>query len=145
MNTQEFLENLNTHVTSRLRFILPKGKEIKGDLHITEVKSIHINSMDCGSNEYEYEETVIQLWNNEDSTKEANWLGSKAIQIFNEVQSRQKLYLESEAFIEYGDNVMPTSKYSIESIVKAQNDLMINLFVKPTECKPKALFDVTCC
>ncbi len=145
MKTEYLFEKLDKNLTNRLRFILPNGREIQGDLHFTEVKSITVNSTDCGSNSHSFNETVIQLWLNERSGKEAEWSGRKAINILNKVGSKLRFDLESEAFIEYGDSVSQTAKYSIESMNRVGDDLIVNLFVKPTECKPSRNKAFACC
>ena len=145
MKTHELFEQLESSKENRLHFILPGGREIKGDLHFTEVKSIIVKSMDCGSNVHDFNETVIQLWLNERSQKEAEWSGSKAINILNKVGSKQKFDLESEVFFEYGDSISQTAKYSIETINREKDDLIIRLFVKPTECKPSRNQELVCC
>lgn len=145
MKTKELFEKLEANNTNRLHFLLPGGREIKGDLHFTEVKSISVKSMDCGSNIHDFNETVIQLWLNKRSEKEAEWSGGKAISILNKVGSKQMFDPESEVFFEYGDGIFQTAKYSIESIYRAKEDLVIKLFVKPTECKPSRNQELACC
>ena len=145
MNTNELFEKLDTNITSKLLFILPNGREIQGDLHFTEVKSISVKSVDCGANAHTYNETVIQLWLNERSEKEAEWSGGKAVNILNKVGSRQRFDPESEVYFEYGDSISQTAKYSIETIYRAKDNLIVRLFVKPTECKPRRNQEVACC
>ncbi|MCG8373130.1 MAG: DUF6428 family protein, partial [Balneolales bacterium] len=72
MKTIDFLHTLN-HSNKKLSFLLPGSEVISGDLHITEVKNTHIISTDCGGNSHEFEETVIQLWINENSGLTPKW------------------------------------------------------------------------
>lgn len=145
MKTKYLFEHLDKNLTKKLRFILPKGREIQGDLHFTEVKSITVNSVDCGSNSHSFNETVIQLWLNERSGKQAEWSGRKAVNILNKVGSKQHFNLDSEVFFEYGDSISQTAKYSIESIDQVGEELMVHLHVKPTECKPSRNQKFACC
>lgn len=145
MKTSELLDTLNSHFESRLYFKLPNGEEIKGDLHITEVKKIAVESMDCGSNAHAYNETVIQLWLNERSKKDVEWTGEKAIDILNKVGALQPYNLESDVFFEFGDSANQTAKYSMLLHEGDANTLDIELFAKPTECKPRSIFKLACC
>ncbi len=145
MKTRYLFEQLDKNPTKKLRFILPNGREIQGDLHFTEIKSITVKSMDCGANSHSFNETVIQLWLNERSDKEAEWSGRKAVTILNKVGSKQRFDLESEAFFEYGDSISQTAKYSITSIDQVGEELMVHLYVKPTECKPSRDQEFACC
>ncbi|MBO6525369.1 MAG: hypothetical protein JJ971_16185 [Balneolaceae bacterium] len=145
MKTKYLFEELDKNLTKKLRFILPDGREVQGDLHFTEIKSITINSMDCGSNSHSFNETVIQLWLNERSAKQAEWPGRKAVNILNKVGSKQRFDLESEVYFEYGDSITQTAKYSIESLNQVGEDLEVHLFVKPTECKPRRNMELACC
>ncbi|MFV1884564.1 MAG: DUF6428 family protein [Balneola sp.] len=145
MKTNVLFEKLDANITSRLRFILPNGREIQGDFHFTEVKSVNVKSMDCGSNKHIFNETIIQIWVNERSEKEAEWSGGKAVNILNKVGSKQRFDLESEVFFEYGDSISQTAKYSIETMYRVKDDLIVRLFVKPTECKPSRNQELVCC
>ena len=145
MNTSELFKTFEKNPTKKLQFILPDGREVKGDLHFTEVKSVTVKSVDCGSNAHSFNETIIQLWLNERSGKEAEWLGSKAINILDKVGSAQHLDPDSEVYFEYGDSLSQTAKYSIDSVNYEKEDLLIQLYVKPTECKPSRNKALACC
>ena len=145
MKTKHLFEKLDKNLTNKLRFILPNGREVQGDLHFTEVKSITVKSVDCGSNSHAFNETVIQLWLNERSEKQAEWFGRKAVNILNKVGSKQRFDPDSEVFFEYGDSISQTAKYSIETINLAGDDLIVHLYVKPTVCKPGMNQEFACC
>lgn len=127
-----------------LKFILPDGEQIGGDLHITEVKNVHVNSTDCGGNSHSFEETVIQLWKNEYSEREAEWSTTKARNIMDIVAKTQPFMLDTEVFFEFGDSTRLTSKYRVEASMDSEG---ISLWLKgvATECKPMSQNATACC
>ena len=143
MKTQELLNKVK-ETNRSLKFQLPDGDYIKGDLHITEVKNIHIESTDCGGFKHSFQETVIQLWLNEDSSKTEYWTTSKAANIFDIVGNQREYLPESETFIEFGDSRHITSKYALE-IDDKEDQLTIRLKTVYPQCKPRALNQNACC
>lgn len=147
MNTQELLYILETEKGKSLKFKLPDGIDITGDLHITEVKNYTVNSVDCGSRASTFDETVIQLWVNDLSDRDPNWTTDKAIGIINKVGKIQDYSPDGEVFIEYGDANYPTIKYSVSEFEVTSNELIIRLYSKPTMCKPREELELStsCC
>ena len=145
MKTYELFETLNRNTGKALNFVLPGDKNITGDLHITEVKNVMVESVDCGSNEHLFRETVIQLWVNESSGKQVDWTVGKALGILNKVGAKKKYDTESEVFFEFGDSALSTAKYSIDNFVVTETGLDIHLYVEPTVCKPSVAGNYACC
>lgn len=139
MTLQLFLETLEANPAKRLSFVLPDGTNLRGDLHITEVKNITVESVDCGSNNHAFRETVIQLWVNAASAKPAEWTTDKALSILKKVQSGRPLVPGSELFFEYGDAERPTISYSIGELSNSAEQIELRLAVKPVQCKPGTL------
>ena len=143
MKTSEFLSKINESDRSLL-FKLPNGDLINGDLHITEVKNVHVDSTDCVGFKHSFKETVIQLWLNEDSNINERWSTGKAAKIFD-IVGKQRDYLEdAEAFIEFGDSQNITSKYAIQVEEKNQEVTVLLNAVYP-QCKPRLLNQNACC
>ncbi len=145
MNTQNLFDQLDANTGNELTFILSDGRKLEGDLHFTEVKSVNVKSMDCGSNAHTFNETIIQLWLNEQSEKKAQWTVEKAANILNKVRAKQPIDHSSEVFFEFGDSKTQTSKFSIESMNREGEKLVIRLYVKPTVCKPRFNNELACC
>jgi hypothetical protein len=143
MKTSELLNKINETEKSLL-FQLPEGDLIKGDLHITEVKNVHVDSTDCGGFKHSFQETVIQLWLNEDSPKEEDWTTTKAAKIFDIVGNQREYLLEADAFIEFGDSNNVNSKYGVE-FDENDNELKILLNEVYPLCKPRTLMQNSCC
>ena len=143
MKTSELISLLNSNDTS-LSFLLPSGEEIGGDLHITEVKNVHVNSTDCGGNAHQFEETIIQLWKNERSLKKAKWSTSKAKKIMDTVARTQPFLNDTEVFFEYGDSSLQTGKFGVQAGISSEG---VTLYLQgvATQCKPSKLSKVGCC
>lgn len=136
MNTSTFINTLVNNNGKELRFTLPDSTVLSGDLHITEIQNHHVDSVDCGGNAHQYDETVVQLWINESSKDVAEWRTEKALKIFEIVGKKIEYNDEAELFIEFGDSSHPTIRYSVRRIVETAQDVTIMLTVKPTVCKP---------
>jgi hypothetical protein len=136
MNTSTFIQSLVNNAGKELRFSLPDQTIISGDLHITEIQHHSVDSVDCGGNEHSYDETVIQLWVNERSRKEAEWTTNKALKIIDVVGEKKSYKNEAELFIEFGDSAHPTVRYSIHNFDEGDERITVALAVKPTVCKP---------
>lgn len=137
MNTQNFIDNLVSNSNKNLSFILPDDTRLSGDLHITEIQNHNVDSVDCGGNAHEYDETVVQLWINESSQEVAEWRTEKALKIFEIVGKKIEYMDDAELLIEFGDSAHETIRYSVGRIVETEQDITIMLTVKPTVCKPR--------
>jgi len=62
MKTNEFLSLLKEHADKSLLFEYKSGHFVGANYHITEVKNISIESVDCGAGTDFWKETIIQLW-----------------------------------------------------------------------------------
>jgi hypothetical protein len=137
MNTLNFIETLISNTGKELQFTLPDHTTISGDLHITEIQNHTVDSVDCGGNAHQYDETVVQLWINEVSTDVAEWRTEKALKIFEIVGKKIEYKDDAELFIEFGDSAHPTIKYSVKEIESDGEKVNVVLMVKQTACKPK--------
>ncbi|MCW8981578.1 MAG: DUF6428 family protein, partial [Altibacter sp.] len=62
MKTQELLDLLAAHSEKALLFEYAPKQYVAANYHITEVKHIAIDSVDCGAGTDAWKETIIQLW-----------------------------------------------------------------------------------
>lgn len=136
MNTSTFIQNLVHNSGKDLQFKLPDGTILSGDLHITEIQNHHVDSVDCGGNTHDYDETVVQLWINENSNSQAEWKTNKAMKIFETVGKKMDYRDEAELFVEFGDSKHPTIRYSVNEIEEQSEKVIVGMTVKPTLCKP---------
>ncbi|MFY0654116.1 MAG: hypothetical protein JXQ96_18910 [Cyclobacteriaceae bacterium] len=147
MTTQEFTDLLEKNPSIRLQFEVEDGKFIEPTYHITEIKNVSIDSVDCGGNPDAYNQTIVQLWVNPHEFLRKPWSTDKALSIFNKVESTTLSDPDAEIFFEYGDENIRTSQFSVENINIDGNTLNVQLFTKPTACKPSLRSNgaVSCC
>ena len=145
MNTQKFVDLLRENPNHTLQFELADGKFIEPTYHITEIKNVTIDSVDCGGNPDAYKQTVIQLWVNPKEKLRKPWTTQKAIGIFDKVQAKTPSNPNAELFFEYGDTEIRTSHFSVENVQIENGELTVQLFVKPTVCKPSLTATETSC
>jgi len=136
MNTQNFINTLISNTNKDLSFILPDDTGLSGDLHITEIQNHKVDSVDCGGNAHQYDETVVQLWINETSDVHAEWSTDKAMKIFDIVGKKLTYKDDAELFIEFGDSNHSTIRYSVKNVRSDAERLIVDMTVKPTVCKP---------
>ena len=143
MKTQQFLTLLTAHPAKELIFEYAAGKLIPNAYHITEVKNVHIESVDCGGRPAEYYQTIIQLWIGDNVPAERSMTAEKALKILQVVDRKKPLRRATELFIEYGYGDLRTANYQIENIVETADKMIVQLYVAPTICKPKFELELT--
>ncbi len=62
MKTHEFLSLLKGNKNKNLLFEYKTGSLIGANYHITEVKNVTVDAVDCGAGTDFWKETIIQLW-----------------------------------------------------------------------------------
>ncbi len=136
MTTQSFLELLTNNPQKELVFEYEANQFIPV-YHITEIKNVHFESVDCGGNAHEEFQTIVQLWiSPKDFLLKKRMTAEKALKIFTIVDGVKPMKKETEIFFEYGYKDLRTSVYSVEAIEEADNQLIIKMFVPKTVCKP---------
>ncbi len=139
MNTGDFLELLENNGDKELVFEYRENEFVPKAYHITEVKTQHIDSVDCGGIAHSYDETVVQLWISGTEEKERSMEAVKALKIFNIVDGKRPLKRETPIFFEWGHAELATSIYKVESLNISDDKILVKLFVPPTVCKPNEL------
>ena len=145
MKTQEFLTLLEDNQEAGLTFEYQKGKFVPDTYHITEVKNVTIDSVDCGGNPDSYKQTVVQLWVPKNEKQRKPWTAKKALSIFNKVDGMTPLVADTDIFFEFGNDEIPTSNFSIEGIDNTNGKISVQLYVPATACKPRLAGEVSCC
>mgnify|MGYP003670768610 FL=1 len=88
MKTNEFLSILKKNANKALLFEYAPGKLVAANYHITEIKNITIDAVDCGAGTDFWKETIIQLWESpEEVGKRDYMLSHKALEILDRVDS----------------------------------------------------------
>ncbi len=137
MNTQEFLVLLQEQPERALYFEYRPKQFIPTAYHITEIKKVRTESVDCGGRPHQYDETVVQLWWDGKEQSDQPMSAAKAHKIFSIVDATNSLLPETEIFFEYGFEDLPTSIYRVKAINKSKAKLVLQLEVPAPQCKPK--------
>ena len=137
MQTHEFLSLLERHPNKEIIFEYAEGQFVPNAYHITEVKNVHIESVDCGGRPDEYFQTVVQLWIGETVEQERAMTAEKAMKIFNIVDKMKPMRRDTELFFEYGYGDLRTSNYQVQNVVNLADKIVLQMYVAPTVCKPR--------
>jgi len=143
MKTQEFFNLLNEHQDKTLQFEYTNNKYVGANYHITEVKHIAVESVDCGSQTDQWNETIVQLWESPTEilkTKHMSVL--KALGILKKVGQMKSYDLDSEIKFEYSNPTFHTAQLFVNDFAIQDNSLIIKLAVEKTNCKAKELCGV---
>jgi len=143
MQTNEFLSLLEEHATKSLLFEYEPGQFVAPNYHITEVKNITIDSVDCGAGADFWKETVIQLWESpqEKDTREY-MLANKALDILKKVDRIKPMDKTTEVKFEYSNTNFHTAQLFVNEHEIRNGQLILNLGVQKTDCKAKEVCGV---
>ena len=93
MKTQEFLNILKEHQGKSLLFEYAPNLLVGANYHITEVKHVTIDSVDCGAGVDAWKETIIQLWEDPNELGKTVFMSTyKALGILSKV-AKMKSYV----------------------------------------------------
>lgn len=143
MKTQEFFNLLEEHQDKTLQFEYATNQFVGANYHITEVKHISIESVDCGSQVDQWNETIVQLWESPTEifkTKHMSVL--KALGILKKVGQMKTYDLESEIKFEYSNATFHTAQLFVNDFSLNNNNLIIKLAIEKTDCKAKEICGV---
>lgn len=143
MKTNEFLSLLDKHKEKALLFEYAPNQLVGANYHITEVKHLTIESVDCGAQTDAWKETIIQLWESPNELGKTEYMTSyKAIAILKKVATMKSFVLDAEAKIEYSNATFHTAQLFINDYIIKDNNLIIKLAIEQTDCKAKELCGV---
>ena len=143
MNVSEFLNLLKEHQGKSLLFQYAPQQLVGANYHITEVKHINVESVDCGAQTDSWNETVIQLWESPTDLGKTDYMSAfKALGILNKVGQMKPYDLTSEVKFEYSNNLFHTAQLFVNDFEIYDNNLVLNLSIQKTDCKAKELCGV---
>ncbi len=140
MNTQELFTILENNKDKSLLFEYAPNQLVAANYHITEVKHITIDSVDCGAQTDAWKETIIQLWESPKELGETEYMVvSKALEILNKVGEIKPYTLDAEVKFEYSNATFHTAQLFVDGYEIKENNLIVKLAVEKTDCKAKDL------
>ncbi|MBK9013205.1 MAG: hypothetical protein IPM82_03460 [Saprospiraceae bacterium] len=137
MTTNQFLQTLRENPGKELVFEYRQDFFVPMAYHITEVKNLHIEAVDCGGRPSEDFQTVVQLWVSGDEQVERHMATEKALKIFDIVDRMKPMRGDADILFEWGNEYLPTSNYRPLNAEISDNQVVVKMFIPPTACKPK--------
>lgn len=112
------------------------GKElVPSGYHVTEVKAVTVESMDCGGKANSWRETVIQLMDGSPVEARQGFMTTqKFLSIYDRVAAAVPIRPEAEVRIEYGNAAAPAMTYSVAGM-DVQDDRVVELALPGVQCK----------
>lgn len=143
MNTQQFLELLAENQDKSLLFEYTPGKFVGANYHITEVKNISIDSVNCGGGTEDWNETIIQLWESPTEKDKKDFMSTyKALSILKKVGRIKPYVLDAEVKFEYSNPAFHTAQLFVSDYELVDKKLIVKLAVEKTDCKAKDICGV---
>lgn len=144
MKTKEFLELLEKNPDLSLVFKYQADNYVGTNYHITEVKHISVDSVDCGGRLDSWKETIIQLWESPSEIGKKDFMSVyKALGILRKVGRIKDYNLNSELRIEYSNEKFHTAQLYVEDFDILDRKLLVKLSTHQTDCKAQELCGVT--
>ncbi len=139
MKTQELFNVLKEHQDKALMFEYAPNLLVGANYHITEVKHISIDSVDCGAKTDAWKETIVQLWESPSELGKRDYMKvDKALEIFERVGEMKPYVLEAELKFEYSNATFHTAQLFVNDFEIRNDNLIIKLAVEKTDCKAKS-------
>ncbi|WP_215223852.1 DUF6428 family protein [Echinicola shivajiensis] len=137
MKTKEFIQHLRENQDIPLLIEYAEGQFVRADFHITEIKNVNFDTVDCGGIRNQWQETHVQIWESElpDPTHRLN--SKKALKIFDLVEKVRPTFQETDIKFEYGNEDFHTALMNLGNISVSDGNLHIQLFETSTTCKAK--------
>lgn len=136
MTTQDFLSLIAEHQDKALLFEYAPKKYAGTNYHITEVKHITVDSVDCGGQVDAWKETIIQLWESPLDILNTKYMSAyKALAILKKVGTMKPYTLDAEVKFEYSNSMFHTAQLFVNDFVIQDQNLIIKLGIEKTACK----------
>jgi Family of unknown function (DUF6428) len=137
MKTQDFISRLREAPAKRLVFANSDGATIHGGYHLTELKAASFDTVDCGAQKNQWNETIVQLWVPGEEENGEFMTAAKFLSIYDKVARLIALDATAEIRFEYGDENFPPSNYHVQTIKENRTELRVHLQLPQTTCKAR--------
>ncbi len=139
MKTREFIELLEQHPGKSLLFEYRHGETVAPNYHITEIKNVSVDSVDCGAGTDFWKETILQLWESPAEKETQSYMSAyKAMSIISRVDKIKPLQQDAIIKFEYGNDNFHTAQLPIMGVEIGAKQLTIKLVPDITDCKAKS-------
>ncbi|MBV1924731.1 MAG: hypothetical protein KUG68_11965 [Flavobacteriaceae bacterium] len=138
MKTIELFNILQENKEKSLLFEYAPNALVGANYHITEVKHIKVDAVDCGAGTDAWNETIIQLWESPSELGKTEFMtSSKALSILNKVGEMKPYDMNAEVKFEYSNAIFHTAQLFVNDFNIQNNQLIIKLAIEKTDCKAK--------
>ena len=137
MTTKDFISRLSRSQDKPLVFVNVDGDTIHPGYHLTEIKAAKFDTVDCGAEKNQWNETIMQLWVPEGERSEDFMTAGKFLRIYEKVSQRIDVDPAAEVRFEYGDENFFPSNYHAESVAEENGRLRVELRPPQTTCKAR--------
>lgn len=138
MKTKELLTLLREQSQKALLFEYRPNQFVGANYHITEIKNITVDAVDCGAGTDFWKETVIQLYESpEEKNKKEFMTAYKALSILNKVDRIKPMEKEVEVKFEYSNDTFHTAQLFVNNALISNERVILQLGIAKTDCKAK--------
>jgi hypothetical protein len=111
---------------------------VGANYHITEVKHIAVDSVNCGGGTEKWDETIIQLWESPLEKEKKSYMSTyKALSILKKVGRVKQYEPDAETKFEYGNKTFHTAQLLVNDFELKDKNLIIKLASQKIDCKDK--------
>jgi hypothetical protein len=136
MKTNEFIAVLRSAPKKALLFANANGDAVHRGYHLTEIKAVTYDTVDCGGQKNRWNETVLQLWVPENADEDY-MLAGKFVSIYDKVRRLVSIDEDAEVRIEYGDDKIFPTAYYVEDLREDVDTIRFLLEPPSTTCKAR--------
>lgn len=136
MKTSEFISALQHSPKSALLFTNANGEAVHSGYHLTEIKAVTYDTVDCGAQKNRWNETILQLWVPARADDDYMSAG-KFVSIYDKVRKLVSIDEAAEVRIEYGDESFFPTAYHVADVIEGNNELRVVLEPPATTCKAR--------
>ena len=140
LSTGALLRALRDQPQQPLEFHLDGALLVPAGYHVTEVRAVSTEAMDCGGQAAAWRETVIQLMDGSPEEARAGFMTNrKFLAIYDRVARRIPVRGEAEVRFEYGNARLPAIQYHVDRLGAEPGRLVLHLRTPGVQCKAGAL------
>ncbi|QLG12166.1 hypothetical protein HLB42_16300 [Deinococcus sp. D7000] len=134
--TAALLADLRTLPQRPLVFQLQGETLVPAGYHVTEIKAVSVEAMDCGGRAASWRETVIQLMDGNAQEAKAGFMTNrKFLAIYDRVTARIPVHAEAEVRFEYGNTAVPAMQYHVSHVETQAERVIVHLRTPGVQCK----------
>ncbi|GAB3574077.1 hypothetical protein GCM10027578_36090 [Spirosoma luteolum] len=135
LSWQSFTTMLSRFPDHELQFAYGANERVAPNYHITEIKQVVIQSVDCGGQRNAWTEIVLQLWEPGGAATGRAMPVRKALSIVELVQQQLPLDPAAPVKIEFGNSRFDTRQLYPVDWLLTSDQLTVRLTPDQTQCK----------